>query len=227
MDFDTKNQEQTENKAIELSSFSEDLSLEPKKTVGFWEFFGLIVLFAIPVVGFIACIVFMFSPKRQTLKNYARAVFTWMAVRLVTTIAVVLLVLSIVGTMVMPAINSSLNTNFDGIFEVIDVAGSLMSGNYAKVIGILRPQLIEALGEESAPLIDELSNRQYNEMFEKIIDEDYDDLLEDFNRGRYSGLEEVVGKDEFNSLINELRKASRGEHSEFFDGLRGYLSIAK
>ena len=47
---------------------------------GFWAFFGLIILFGLPVIGFIAAIVFSFAPENRNLKNFARA---WVAVRLI------------------------------------------------------------------------------------------------------------------------------------------------
>ena len=51
---------------------------EPKnETVGFWTYFGLSALFALPVVGLIAAIVFAFAPKNKSLKNYARVMMTW------------------------------------------------------------------------------------------------------------------------------------------------------
>lgn len=38
-----------------------------------WTFFGFMLLFAIPIVGFVAALVMSFSLKSKTLKNYSRA----------------------------------------------------------------------------------------------------------------------------------------------------------
>ena len=45
---------------------------EKTETVGFWAFFGLLILFALPFIGWIACIVFCFAPENKSMKNFAR-----------------------------------------------------------------------------------------------------------------------------------------------------------
>ncbi len=228
MDINSINQDintQAADQVVELSAFSENTFEETKKTVGFWEFFGLSWLFAIPVVGFISCIVFMFSPKRQTLKNYARAAFAWMAVRLVTAIITGLLIISLLGSLLLPTINQSLNLEFNSAFEVIDLATSLMTGNYSNVIKILRPQIIETFGEKSEPLIDEFSKKEYNPLLKMIAEEDYEGILTEFDEGKYNKLEEKVGTERFVSLKEEVRAAAQGESTERFDRIRGYLNL--
>lgn len=46
---------------------------ENPKAVGPWAFFGLMVLFCIPVIGLIAYIVLAFVPVNENIKNFARA----------------------------------------------------------------------------------------------------------------------------------------------------------
>lgn len=53
------------------------------KAVGVGAYFGLIVLYAIPIVGFIACIIMAFAPKNKNIKNFARAMLIWLAIGLV------------------------------------------------------------------------------------------------------------------------------------------------
>ena len=43
------------------------------KIVSTPAFLGYMILFGIPIIGFIACIIMSFAPKRKNLKNYARA----------------------------------------------------------------------------------------------------------------------------------------------------------
>ncbi|MDR0248519.1 MAG: hypothetical protein LBI44_02500, partial [Oscillospiraceae bacterium] len=43
------------------------------KTLGVGAFFGLMLLFAIPVLGWIACLVFALVPANKNCKNFARA----------------------------------------------------------------------------------------------------------------------------------------------------------
>lgn len=194
-----------------------------EKPVGFWPFLGLIVLFAIPVVGFIACIVFMFAPQSKSMKNYARAFMAWLVIRFVATVAVILTAVSILGTMFLPAINSSLGTNFGSFFELADVAADAMRGNYADVIAHLRPQLIDKMGEEAAPLLDEFSKSEYNDFFKDVMNEDYDSLLSDIQDGKYPNLQNALGDEDYQKLIAEIESCTTGQPSEFFDELRGLI----
>lgn len=50
-------------------------------------FFGLILLFAIPVIGCIACIVMAFAPKNENLKHFARAMLIWVIIFMVLCVA--------------------------------------------------------------------------------------------------------------------------------------------
>ena len=52
-------------------------------TVGMGVYFGLIVLFAIPVIGLIACIIMCFAAKNKSIKNYARAKLIWLIIGIV------------------------------------------------------------------------------------------------------------------------------------------------
>ena len=48
--------------------------------VGTGAFFGLMLLFAIPVVGWIACIVMAFASKNENIKHLARAMLIWLMI---------------------------------------------------------------------------------------------------------------------------------------------------
>lgn len=67
---------------------------------GFWSFFGLIFLFAIPVVGWIACIVCCFAPENRSLKNYARAHIAWKAVGTVVSVILSILLVIFAGDII-------------------------------------------------------------------------------------------------------------------------------
>lgn len=47
------------------------------KVVSTGAYFGLTFLFAMPVIGFLACIIFAFAPKNKNLKNFAKATLIW------------------------------------------------------------------------------------------------------------------------------------------------------
>lgn len=196
----------------------------PAETVGFWTFFGLMALFAIPVVGLIAAIVFLFAPKKKTLKNYAGAVLTWTVLRLIAAATTVLLVLTLFGGMILPALNQQLGTDLNNIFEVIGLVSDLESGNYSKVIAQFRGPLLEMMGEEYAPLLDELASGNYDKLFHQIEEEEYDALLRDLENGEYKTLTDKLNPEDYKALTDELRSAAKGEHSELFDGLKEYMN---
>ena len=214
---------QPTEQVIEEPSVTQEQGKQPKKFVGYWEFLGLIALFAIPVIGFIACIVFMFTPKRKCMKNYARAVFTWMVIRLVTAILAISLALTALGNLLLPTINSQFGTNFTSINEVFSIVGNVVTEDYSAVIKTLQPQLTETLGEESKPILEELSKKEYNKLLSQVVDEDYDEMLKDFEKGKYKNLANVMGEEGYNNFIAELKTAASGEPSEFFDGIKSII----
>ncbi len=225
MDYGIINTEAVEqlNENVETVQTPDEV---PRQSLNFWEYFGLTALFAVPIVGFIVCAILMFTPKRQAMKNYARAVMAFMGIRLVNTIVIFIIIFNIIGNnLILPIINNSLNTDFQNINEVIDVTGDLMSKNYSGVIDTLRPQLTKSLGEEYNPLLKELSKKKYNELFSQILNEDYDTILYDFQSGKYEDLAKVIGNQEFAEFVNEVEKASNGEPTDLFDGINSFFSI--
>ncbi len=194
----------------------------PKQTVGFWEYFGLTALFAIPVVGWIVCAVFMFAPKRKSIKNFARAILAWTGIGLATTATIVLLLFNTVANYVLQTSSYSDN-KFRGVFELIEVADDVMNGEYTAIIDALRPRLLKTFGKQYEPLLDELSKDKYNDLIKKIVAEDYAELLNDFQSGKYEELEQLVDQREFAEFMNELEAASNGKPSELFDNIKTYL----
>ncbi len=51
--------------------------------VGTGTFFGLMFLFAIPVIGWIACIIMAFASKNENKKHFAKAILIWLIISLV------------------------------------------------------------------------------------------------------------------------------------------------
>ena len=52
-------------------------------TVGTGYFFGMMLVYAIPIVGWIACILTALKGKHQTKKNFAKAMMIWIIIGLV------------------------------------------------------------------------------------------------------------------------------------------------
>lgn len=56
------------------------------KVAGVGTFFGLQLLFSLPIIGWIACIICAFAPENQNVKNYARATLIWLLIAVVLTL---------------------------------------------------------------------------------------------------------------------------------------------
>lgn len=60
-----------------------------------WAFFGLTILFSIPVVGFIFLIIFSFSDSNLCRRNFARSYWCALLVAIILVVAIVLFYLII------------------------------------------------------------------------------------------------------------------------------------
>ena len=80
-------------------------------TVSMWVYFGLIILFAIPFVGLISCIVFAFAPQSKNIKNFARAYLVIIAISLIFAI--------IIGCIVGALVANVVSALGEGFFENI------------------------------------------------------------------------------------------------------------
>ena len=69
--------------------------------MGTGAFFGLILLFSLPVIGWLMCIILAFSAKNRNIRNFSRAMLIWLVIALVIGIvagfAVKALVSSVTG----------------------------------------------------------------------------------------------------------------------------------
>ena len=53
------------------------------KVVGTGAYFGLMLLFAIPIIGQIACLIMAFAPKNKNIKHFARAMLIWTVIGII------------------------------------------------------------------------------------------------------------------------------------------------
>ena len=67
---------------------------ETAPVVGVGTYFGLNILFALPVIGFIMIIIMSFAPSNKSVKNFARSYL--LAIGIVIILLVILLILSLV-----------------------------------------------------------------------------------------------------------------------------------
>lgn len=94
-------------------------------------FFGLIVLFSIPVIGWIACIIMAFAPKNQSIKNYARAKLIWVGIGIVFTVAFCVFA-SWIGGLVLESLNERFggDFNFSSFSEIIETFTEFKEGDF-------------------------------------------------------------------------------------------------
>ncbi len=62
------------------------------KVVSTGAYVGLMLLFALPIIGFIACLIMAFAVKNKNIKNYARATLIWMIITFV--------ILAVIGALI-------------------------------------------------------------------------------------------------------------------------------
>ncbi len=87
----------------------------PAKTDGSGEvvstgtFFGTIFLFKIPIIGFLACIIMCFAPKKKSLKNYAKAHLIWAIIGLVIGVLLIIGLIAL-GNSILNYIKEAINS---------------------------------------------------------------------------------------------------------------------
>ena len=103
-------------------------------------YFGLMLLFALPIIGFIACIIMAFAPKNKNIKHFARAMLIW------TIIGLVIGGLLVAGLMALSNVLTDLMNQATGgeLGDLLDQFGGL--GDLLEQLGGLG-DLLEQLGD--------------------------------------------------------------------------------
>ena len=73
--------------------------------VGTSWYFGMMLLFAVPVIGWILCLVTAFTNKNPSKKNFAKAMIIWLVIGLIISIVLFFLI-QWAATMVMEYVNT-------------------------------------------------------------------------------------------------------------------------
>jgi len=94
------------------------------KVVGTGTYFGLILLFALPVIGLIACIIMAFAPKNRNIKHFARAMLIWTVIALVL-FGILAAVLTMLANSLMDYINQLTGGEFGGLGDLFGQLGEL------------------------------------------------------------------------------------------------------
>ncbi len=161
--------------------------------VGTGAFFGLEFLFALPLIGFICCIIFSFAPKNRNLKHYARGKLIWAIIGLV--LSVILVLVTVILLQALPGmVSKELGVPVEDIQDIISIAEDI-------------PGLVEEFGgiQEMAGLvgsIGELGN------ISEIVDSVGDIANVVGQIGEIENIEEFVSQigeiEDVDALVREL-----------------------
>lgn len=79
-----------------------------KSVVSTGAFFGLNLLFSLPAVGWIICLVMAFAPQNQNIKNFARSKLIWIAIGII---------LGIIAGVIFSALFNEIGADMDSYFS--------------------------------------------------------------------------------------------------------------
>ena len=94
------------------------------KVVGTGAYFGLMLLFAIPIIWQIACIIMAFAPKNKNIKHFARAMLIWTVIAIVL-IGILVALLSVLTNTLMDFIKESTGGEFSNWGDIFSNLGDL------------------------------------------------------------------------------------------------------
>ena len=94
------------------------------KVVGTGAYFGLMLLFAIPIIGQIACLIMAFAPKNKNIKHFARAQLIWMVIAIVL-IGILVALITLLTNSLMDYINQLTDGQFSDFGDLFGQLGDL------------------------------------------------------------------------------------------------------
>lgn len=185
----------------------QDESLKTDEVVGLGTYFGLTVLFAIPVIGLIASFIVIFTSKNKNIKNYAKATTIWLAISLLIGIFLVFATVKVVRVIEkkMNQYEMQIDESSDMMEQLEDLGGLLEYFEGSGDLGELG-DLLEGFGDMGDSL-DSLEN------FGDSLDQygDLDGLLEEFENSDLDGLLEEFGNSDLDGLLDDLENSDLGD----------------
>ncbi len=94
-------------------NYSPPVADNENKVISTGLYIGLMILFALPIIGFIACIIMAFTAKNKNIKNYARATLIWMIIAFVL-LAILIAIASVLANTLTDYINQMTDGQFGG-----------------------------------------------------------------------------------------------------------------
>ena len=100
------NQQYAQPQPNYYSQSPEDYAQNAVVTTG--AFFGLNLLFSLPAIGWIICLIMSFAPKNKNIKNFARSKLIWIAIGII---------LGIIAGVIFSAVFKELGIDMDSYFS--------------------------------------------------------------------------------------------------------------
>ena len=195
------------------------LPKEEEKPISFWAFLGMIVLFAIPVLGWIAALIFIFAGKNKTIKNFAGAKLAYITVHAIASFLLFSVLITSMFGMILPIVNTALGTEFETLSEFVTLAADLVGGNYSRIVSGYIPALTKLLGEEYKPFLIELACGKYESLLHQLKNEQYALVLSDLEDGKYPDLVKLLDQKSYDYIKSELEKETKGIDSRLFESI--------
>lgn len=197
------------------------------KVVGLGAYFGLIVLYAIPVIGFIACIIMAFVPKNKNIKNFARAMLIWLAIGLVVGIISISIVSKVVtsitnafsryeemieqyneindmleqfGNMSETLEQFSEGGTIEGFGDLEDILGQFENGELGDIIGQLENGELE-------DIIGQLENGELEDIIGQLENGELEDVLDQFENGELENIFGQLENGDLEDILNQFQNS--------------------
>lgn len=162
-------------------------------------FFGYKILYGIPVIGWILCLVFSFTQKNVNKRNFARATLIGLIISLVLTCLVVVAAVKVTEVVIEQVAMQALGGSIEELGPVKDVLDELKDGKYDAMIQRVEngefgdhPELSNMLDELRdggvLGVVNQLQNGGFEDVADKFAQGAYDDLIEKALDGEFGDL---------------------------------------
>ena len=90
-------------------------------TVGTGYFFGMMLVYALPLIGLIICLITAFTGKNQSKRNFAKAFLIWLIIGIILAVIVAVLI-SVLGGMVTDYIEETIGFDINAVQNLGDIS---------------------------------------------------------------------------------------------------------
>lgn len=162
-------------------------------------FFGYKLLYGIPVVGWILCLVFSFTEKNVNKRNFARATLIGLIISLVITCVIGFAVVKVAQVVIEQVMMETLGDSFGEMGVMKDVLDELQDGKYDDLIRRIEDGEFGDHPELSG-MLDELRDNGMLAVMNQMENGRFEDVMENFAMGEYDDLVQKIVDGELGDL---------------------------